>query len=89
MALRQKNGNKQSESDFEIFKFHSFSEANLIEKLKKDFTSVIVNPAKYSSHRLKDMAEKIKKYYLGDKPVSVESVEKIADVSVIYKVLIL
>lgn len=67
-----------------IFLFHQFPGSKLIDVLKKDFTTIIINPAKYDANRLKDMADKAKKQYLGDKPVSVEAVEKIADVSSIY-----
>ncbi|KAK7590733.1 hypothetical protein V9T40_002346 [Parthenolecanium corni] len=52
---------------------------NLIETLRNDFTSVILNPAQYNSQQLKDMSDKIKKYYLDDKPVNEESVERIVD----------
>lgn len=55
---------------------------NRMEELKKDFTSVLINEEKIDSNQLKDICDKIKKYYLGDKPVSEESVEKIADVSI-------
>lgn len=53
----------------------------LLEKLKNDFTEIIMDPTEYKPNQIKDMSDKIRKYYFGDKPVDEESIEKIADVS--------
>lgn len=53
---------------------------DIVEHLKKDFSIILKNNFDIVPEKLAEVSAQVKKYYLGDKEVGVETAEQLTDV---------